>query len=169
MMLEERGWFDRARIELVGSDASPAAIEKARAGLYGERAFRNMPPALRERYFHSAGDRWAVSRDLHQRIAFDVVNVMDADAVARHAAVPVVFCRNLFIYFSERSIGRAVGAFARSMLDPALLCVGVSESLLRLATPFELREIGGAFVYVRKDGPAASQPGVTPDASLERA
>jgi chemotaxis protein methyltransferase CheR len=71
------------------------------------------------------------------------------DEVARHAAAPVIFCRNLFIYFSDRSIRRTLDAFAESMPEPGYLCVGASESLLRLGTPFELQEIGGAFVYVK--------------------
>ena len=42
----------------------------------------------------------------------------------------------------------------RSMPEPAFLCIGASESLLRLATRFELQEIGGSFIYVK--GPAAA-------------
>jgi chemotaxis protein methyltransferase CheR len=33
----------------------------------------------------------------------------------------------------------------------ASLCLGASESLLKLRTRFELEEIGGAFVYVKDD------------------
>ena len=35
------------------------------------------------------------------------------------------------------------------MPSRAYLCVGVSESLLRRTTAFDLQEIGGAFVYVK--------------------
>jgi chemotaxis protein methyltransferase CheR len=151
MMLDEQGWFERIPIEIVGSDASPSAIAKAREGRYSQRAFRNLPPALREKYFDASGDRWTVASRLRRRVTFDVVNLMDTEAVARHAASPVIFCRNVFIYFSAQSIQRGVEAFARSMPDPGYLCVGASESLLRFATAFELHEIGGAFVYVKGD------------------
>ena len=148
MMLEECGWTARAPIEIVGSDASPGAIAKARQGRYGRRAFRNLAPALREKYFVAAGDQWDVSPELHGRVSYDVVNLMVPEEVVRHAAAPVIFCRNVFIYFSDQSIRRALDAFARSMPVPAYLCVGASESLLRLGTRFELQEIGGAFLYV---------------------
>jgi chemotaxis protein methyltransferase CheR len=147
MLLDEAGWFDRADVRIAASDASPAAIERARAGRYRERSFRNLPPERRARYFERDGDEWAVVPHLQARVHYDVVNLMDADAVAEHARVPIVVCRNLFIYFSERSILRAVDLLGRSMLRPGYLCLGTSESLLRLQTPFELREIGGAFVY----------------------
>src|SRR5215216_6806973 len=50
MALNEAGWFDRAAIEIYASDASAAAIDRARQGVYRERSFRNLPPRLRERY-----------------------------------------------------------------------------------------------------------------------
>ena len=166
MLLEEAGWFSRIGIDIVGSDASPAAIDRARAGRYGERAFRQLPPAMRERYFLAAADgapRSVVAPHLHARVRYDVVNVMDDAAVALHASVPIIVCRNLFIYFSEQSIRRACQLFAAAMPRPAYLCLGTSESLLRLATPFDLREIGGAFIYVldappARTGPAAAEP-----------
>ena len=154
MLLEEAGWFERADIRIAGSDASPTAVAKARAGRYGERSFRNLPAELRARYFLEDGDGWQVVPHLHDRVQYDVVNLMDSEAVARHAGVPVILCRNLFIYFSERSILRAVNSFAGAMRRPGYLCLGTSESLLRLDTPFALREIGGAFVYQLDEGVA---------------
>jgi chemotaxis protein methyltransferase CheR len=87
--------------------------------------------------------------ELHRRVAYDVVNLVAPDEVARHANSPIIFCRNVFIYFSDRSIRRTLDALAQSMPDPGYLCVGASESLLRLASQFELQEIGGAFMYVK--------------------
>jgi chemotaxis protein methyltransferase CheR len=148
MLLDEAGWFERVAIQIAASDASPAAIAKARAGRYSGRSFRNLSPELRERYFTQDGEAWVVAPRLHDRVRYDVVNLMDQEAVAAHARVPVIVCRNVFIYFSERTIRRAVEAFAQAMRRPAYLCLGTSESLLRLHTPFELREIDGAFMYV---------------------
>jgi chemotaxis protein methyltransferase CheR len=159
MLLDDRGWFARADIEIVASDASTAAIAKARSGVYSGRAFRTLPPAMHDRYFQPAGaSRWTVSPDLHRRVRYDIVNLMDVASVAAHAAVPVIFCRNVFIYFSDRTIDQVVKTFAHSMPTPAFLCVGASESLLRFSTPFDLREIGGAFVYVKDDAAPAPHP-----------
>jgi len=151
MVLEEAGLFARGAIEIHGSDASPAAIEKARAGRFRERAFRSLPAALREKYFSRDGDTWVVSPALHRRVtSWSVVNVLCEGDVAAHARAPIVFCRNLFIYFSSGVIARVVDQFARATPTPAYLCLGASESLLRMPTRFELEEIGGAFVYVKR-------------------
>jgi chemotaxis protein methyltransferase CheR len=165
MVLNEGRWFDRAPIEIIGSDASRAAIETAALGRYGARAFRNLAPALRERYFTPVGDHWLVAQELQRRVTYDVVNLVAPDEVARHGDAPIVFCRNVFIYFSDRSIRRTLDTLARLMPDPAYLCVGASESLLRMGSRFQLQEIGGAFIYVKNgvDAEAAA-----PVAQIER-
>ncbi len=152
MMLDQAGWFERAPIEIHGSDASPAAIARARAARYRERAFRTLPPALRERYFREDGDAWRPDARLSDRItSWSVVNLMAPDQVASRAQVPVIFCRNVFIYFTEVGVRTVVDRFADAMPSPGYLCVGASESLLRLTTRFDLEEIGGAFVYVKRE------------------
>ncbi len=166
MLLEEAGWFDRLPIRLLASDASPAAIARARQGSYGERSFRNLPVAMRDKYFVAAGQRWTVIPSLHQRVSFDVVNLVAEEEVLRHAAAPVVLCRNVFIYFSERSIRRVLSVFERAMPAPSYLCVGASESLLRRTTTFELQEIGGAFIYVKG---AARHPAQSIVSGVQRA
>jgi chemotaxis protein methyltransferase CheR len=149
MLLQEGGWFDRAAIDLVASDASPAAIARARKGDYTQRSFRNLPVWLKEKYFVQGENSWAVVPELHRRISYDIVNLVDEAQVSRYASSSVIVCRNVFIYFSDRSIQRTLAMFDRGMPSPAYLCVGVSESLLRRTTAFDLQEIGGAFVYVK--------------------
>jgi chemotaxis protein methyltransferase CheR len=152
MVLEEAGWFARAPIRIVGSDASPAALEKARAGRYRERSFRNLPVILKNRYFTEAGDQWQVAERLHRRVTWDRVNLLNSAEVERWAGSPIIFCRNVFIYFSDHSIRRVVDLFANRMPAPAYLALGASESLLRITDRFELQDIGGAFVYARPAG-----------------
>lgn len=152
MALDEAGWLGRAPVEIHASDASTAAVEKARRGIYRERSFRNLPAGLRAKYFTQEGETktWRVDPKLHTLIKWGVVNLMDEAEVAPLAAANVIFCRNVFIYFSGQSISRTVRAFAAHIRPPGHLFVAASESLLRLAEDFELQEIGNAFVYVRR-------------------
>jgi chemotaxis protein methyltransferase CheR len=78
-----------------------------------------------------------------------VVNLMAPEQVALHARAPVIFCRNVFIYFNDAAIRSVVERFADAMPPRGYLCIGASESLLRITTRFELEEIGGAFMYVK--------------------
>src|SRR5215210_4396609 len=150
--LKEAGWLGRVPIEIYASDASLAAIEKARRGVYRERSFRNLPAQLRAKYFRQEGETktWRIDARLHAAVHWGVVNLMDEAEVAPRASANVIFCRNVFIYFSNQSISRTVRTFAAHIRPPGHLFVAASESLLRVAEDFELQEIGEAFVYVRR-------------------
>lgn len=149
--LNEAGWFERASIEIVASDASSNAIARAQAGVYRERAFRNLSPQLRDRYFESDGADWRVKREIHSRIKWTIANLMDETQIAALVNADVIFCRNVFIYFSDSAIGRVVRSFARHMRPPGYLFIGAAESLLRLTTDFTLVEVDNAFAYVRRE------------------
>jgi chemotaxis protein methyltransferase CheR len=152
MALAEAGWLGRVPVEIQASDASPAAIEKARRGVYRERSFRNLPAELRAKYFTQEGETktWRVDAKLHACVSWGVVNLMNEADVAPRASANVIFCRNVFIYFSDQTISRTVRTFAAHIRPPGYLFVAASESLLRLSEDFELQEIGNAFVYVRR-------------------
>lgn len=147
--LDQEGLLDRMPIEIVASDASPALVQRARRGIYGERSFRSLPSELRARYFQSHGERWRVESRIHERIRWATANLVDSSSVRALAAVDVIFCRNVFIYFSDETITRVTQSFAEGLAEDGRLFLGASESLTRLETPFELTELGSAFVYVK--------------------
>jgi chemotaxis protein methyltransferase CheR len=149
MFLHQAGWLDRAPIVIRASDASEAALSIARRGLYRERSFRTIPPHVRDVYFERVENGWQVSPDLHRRICWQHVNLADRERVSAMARTNAIFCRNVFIYFSDAAIRRTVRLFAENMLPPGLLFVGAAESLLRISADFALTEIGKAFVYMR--------------------
>jgi chemotaxis protein methyltransferase CheR len=150
MALNEAGWFERCPIEIVASDGSPGAIEKARQGIYRERSFRSLPQSLREKYFTATAGGWRVAPALHGRVHWAMANLTARDEVVRLLPAAIIFCRNVFIYFASEAIVRTVRGFAEGMQPPACLFVGVSESLIRFTTDFELQDIAGAFVYIKR-------------------
>ena len=156
MLLDMADWFRRADIELRASDGSPALLDLARRGVYRERAFRTLPVHVRDRYFAREGDRWRVDGALHARVmSWTRVNLLAPHDVAPYALADVIFCRNVFIYFSEASIRRVTDVFADWMPAPGYLCIGAAESLLRITDRFDLERIGEAFVYVKHQGRGA--------------
>jgi chemotaxis protein methyltransferase CheR len=76
---------------------------------------------------------------------------MDEKEIAPLANADFIFCRNVFIYFSEDAIRRAVRSFSRYIRSPGYLFVGAAESLIRLTTDFDLTEVDDAFVYVKRE------------------
>ena len=148
MALSEAGWSQHP-IEIRASDASTFALAKARTAVYGKNSFRALPPALREKYFSPVPGGWKLSPEITQRVVFRRANLLAADEIDDLARSPVIFCRNVFIYFSPHAIRQTLATFATRMPTNGYLFVGTSESLLKSTTDFQLREIGDAFVYVR--------------------
>jgi len=148
--LNEAGWFERMPIAINASDASPAAIEKARRGVYGKRSFRAIPSALHAKYFTEVAGGWQVDPSIHARVTWATANIRAEAELAHYAAAPFIFCRNVFIYFSPDAMRRTVQLFWKHMPNPGYLFVGVSESLLRITDAFELQEVGDAFVYAKR-------------------
>ena len=151
MALNEAGWFEKASIEILASDASSKAIERAVQGVYRGRAFRNLPPHLRDRYFEQVGSGWHIRRNIHSRVKWEIANLVEEKQIAPLAAADFIFCRNVFIYFSESAISRTVRSFARFIRPPGYLFVGAAESLLRVTTDWTLTEVDDAFVYVKRE------------------
>ena len=151
MALHEAGWFQRASIEIRASDASSAAIDRARKGVYRERSFRSLSSERRAEYFRPEGENtWRVRPDLQAHVRYSVANLMSPGDIADLAAADVIFCRNVFIYFSDAAIARTVGYFARYIQTPGYLFVGSAESLIRATSDFDLEDVDDAFVYVKE-------------------
>ena len=148
MALVEKG-FGKHPIEIFASDASPMALEKARKGAYRPKSFRTISPGLQEKYFTPVQEGWQLSPEIMRRVTFARVNLLELREVSPVARVNVIFCRNVFIYFSRHAIRQTVAMMAARMPPGGHLFVGASESLLRLTTDFQLQEMGEALGYVR--------------------
>ena len=149
MALLEKGLGDLP-VHVYASDASEAALAKARLGVFRERSFRTLSAELRQKYFTRVPEGWQLTPDVLRRVTFERANIVAQQEISELARAPVIFCRNVFIYFSADAIRRTVRFFAERMAGPGHLFVGSSESLLRISSDFELQEINDAFVYVRK-------------------
>lgn len=147
MALDNAGWFEKADIRITASDASPLAIARAKIGRYSDRSCRNIPAAFREQYFDPDGRNWRIRPEIHRRVAWQLANLCDQDQIEPFLLASIVFCRNVFIYFSSTAIHETVTLFAQRLPRPSYLFLGVAESLVSHKTEFELREIDRAFVY----------------------
>jgi len=139
--------FARADVDILGLDVSPSVIEGARRAHYSEWALRNVPSALRGRYFerHKKGHR--LIEEIRQWVRFDVANVVGDDGQfwqTTHA--DIVICRNLLIYLTPDAIGRAVERLARVLSPGGALFLGHAETGLA-GSHFEVEEERGAFYF----------------------
>jgi chemotaxis methyl-accepting protein methylase len=122
LLLAEEGRLRDAL--LLGTDARPRAIARARSGVHPARALQDVPEALRRRYFapDAAGGR--LVPDVRRSLSWRVSDVLAAPTQGPWDAI---LCRNLAIYL-EPAAAQGLWSRLHSALKPGgLLVVGKAE------------------------------------------
>lgn len=145
MLLDERGLLDQ--VTLVASDISGRALAHAESGLYRHRSLRALPPGVVGRWLTGSEESMRVAPHLYRAIDWRLANLSDERQLAQLGQFDAIVCRNVLIYFQDRTIERVALALWDRLLPNGRLVVGASESLLRFSVPFECEEQGGAFFY----------------------
>lgn len=147
MALDSAGWLSKTEFDILATDVSSKAINTAREGLYRERSFRQIPGEKRTRYFTKEGNLWRIQPDIHSMIKWKIINLSDDFERSLVPVQNIIFCRNVFIYFRDDTIKRITDGFWSQLTSPGYLFVGVTESLFRIKSRFELTEMAKTFVY----------------------
>ncbi len=150
MALLEAGCYEQGLIEIVGTDFDQEALRLAQAAVYRERAFWRLPPHLRQRYFSDHDQHTAkLSEKVSCRVKFAYLNLADRAGMALMKDFDIIFCRNVFIYFSDDTIQMVVNQFYQALRNPGYLFLGSAESLLRMQTKLQLTEVSRCFFYTK--------------------
>jgi chemotaxis protein methyltransferase CheR len=159
MLLDEAG---RADWRIVASDISTRALGRTRRARYSERELRGLTPARRARYLAPAGDgSYEIAAPLRQRVEVVRHNLAADPPPFPPGSCPVVFCRNVLIYFGHRDVSLFLDRLGQWLLPGQWLFVGYSESLWQLTSAFKLERLGEAFAY-RRVAAAAAVPEPVP-------
>jgi chemotaxis protein methyltransferase CheR len=148
MMLDEAGVLEATQI--VASDLSLRASERAKANGFGPRSLRSLPAGA-QRWLRRDGERAHVERRLLEAIEWRRVNLTEPGQVAALGKFDVVVCRNVLIYFADETVQRVVATISGQLRPGGRLLVGASESLMRFGTLLECEERGGVFLYRRSE------------------
>ncbi len=146
-LVKESGLFDGWEVELVGSDISRRCVAQARAGAFGEHAFRTPEAAPLRRWFHLRGGKWVVDDALRAMVRFQSENLVSPQALSTVARLDAVFCRNMMIYFDLSARRTLLRRLHDRMREGAWLLLGHSESLLNVTADFELVHLTSDLVY----------------------
>ena len=118
-------------VRVVGTDISSRALAQARLARYPAERVSGLPREWRERYLereHGEPQSWyQVARPYRARAEFTRLNLMDRISWPR--PFPVVFCRNVMIYFDKPTQERVVAKLAAAVEPGGYLFVGHAESL----------------------------------------
>jgi chemotaxis protein methyltransferase CheR len=152
LLLASRGLLDD--VDLVASDISATALERARSGRFSRRALRQEIPAFAARWLETQAatpsaldQRVVVQPRLTRAIDWRRINLVEDAGLASLGTFDVVLCRNVLIYFGDRTVKGVIKRLSGALRPGGALFVGVSESLLRFGTALSCEERDGVFFY----------------------
>ncbi len=155
VIVKDSRLFEGWDVEIVGCDISRRCVAQARAGLYGEHAFRTPEAEPMRRWFHLRGGKWSVDDAIRRMVRFGRENLLDARPLATVSRLDVLFCRNVMIYFDVATRKQVLRTFHQKLRDGGWLLLGHSESLVNLTADFEMVHLESDLVY-RKPRRAAA-------------
>ncbi len=146
MLLADAGLLDS--VDLIASDISTRALDRARNGNHSKRSLRDVPDdGLTARWIRGEDGRPLVAPRLRAAVDWRRINLCDAAAVRAVGRCNVVLCRNALIYFDDATVVRVVDSISSVLVPGGALFVGISESLLRFATSLQCEERKRVFFY----------------------
>lgn len=112
-------------------DLSEAALEKARQGVYGSRAFRSpRAESWRERWCERVAGGYRIREALRPTVRFEQANLMDPRWSDGLAPAHLIFCRNVLIYFGTNARSRMLERLASLLVPDGMLFTGHAEAVL---------------------------------------
>lgn len=146
------------RYAVFGADIDGDAVAKARRGHYGGRAFRSLPPGLRDRYFvPEAGGRFRIREAVRQAVTFYTVNLLNRPYPPPLENMDLIFYRNVSIYF-DPATQRTIFGHLGDILNPGgYILVSSTETLSHDFKVLRLMALDGVFLY-HKDPAGGEAP-----------
>ncbi|MBI5060038.1 protein-glutamate O-methyltransferase [candidate division KSB1 bacterium] len=121
----------RADIGILATDLSTRVLGIAKQGGYPETRVKDVPSAMRSRFFHLSRDRrdviYQVTDEVRSRVKFARLNLMQNWPM--HGPFDVILCRNVMIYFDKPTQAKLVGRYFDLLRPGGYLFIGHSESL----------------------------------------
>jgi chemotaxis protein methyltransferase CheR len=126
---EQKARWEGWTIDIVGTDVSRSAIERARSGLYTQFEIqRGLPVMQMMRWFvEYPGHSWGVVPELRAAVRFHVHSLLDSPPCP--GAFDLILCRNVFLYFSAQVRRAAFDRLAEASREGGLLMLGAGEAV----------------------------------------
>jgi chemotaxis protein methyltransferase CheR len=117
---------------ILATDISTRVLDWARRGIYEHERVEPIPLPWRQKYLLRSKDKnkglVRVIPELRELVKFRRLNLM-ADDFGQRGPVPVIFCRNVLIYFDRSNQLAVLRRFCRHLIRGGYLFIGHSETL----------------------------------------
>ena len=128
---ELAGW----QTEILATDFSREVLEKAEAGIYSQfEVQRGLPIQMLVKYFTQVGEMWQLAPEIRAMVRFRQFNLLQD--CSRLGVFDVVFCRNVLIYFDQKTKVEVLDRIAPVIASDGYLVLGAAETVVGITGSF---------------------------------
>ena len=134
---EEEAKLPNLRCDILGTDIADKVIERAQKAQYSQfEVQRGLPIQLLIKYFRQLPENnWEMHEPVRKLARFQNVNLLTPFNTL--GQFEVIFCRNVLIYFDEKTKSDVMNRLADALVQGGFLFLGSAESTLGLTTCFK--------------------------------
>lgn len=126
------GW----NVEIIGTDISNEALNKAKEGVYTQfEVQRGLPIQSLMKYFNQEDGGWRINDSLRKMIVFKNFNLLDN--FYQLGQFDIVFCRNVLIYFEQDDKAQILDRICKQMPADGRLFLGGAETVIGVTDKFK--------------------------------
>jgi chemotaxis protein methyltransferase CheR len=120
-------FYNLNEIEVLATDIDDEAIEKAKIGLYSNKALTNLPIEFKKKYFEKVGNSYRIKNQIKERVTFKKLDLLK-DLFPKN--IDLIACRNVMIYFTDEAKELLYKKFHNSLDNNGVLFVGSTEQII---------------------------------------
>lgn len=122
---------EKPPITIFATDNNESELERARLGIYDERALGKVSLRRVRNYFTRLGDQYKISPTLRQYVDFSHFDLLSASHACPAASIygnfDLVFCSNLLFYYKPERRWAILDKIGKTMAPGAFLVTGETE------------------------------------------
>ncbi len=137
-------------VQISGTDISSHILQVCRNGIYTERDVKDVPPALKRKYFENSDGQYKISKTLKDIVKFSQLNFLDKMMMRSMRDFDFIFCRNVLIYFTDDIRKKIVSMLYDSLRPGGYIFLGHADSMSRISAAFKLEKINNTITYKKE-------------------
>ncbi|WP_226037141.1 CheR family methyltransferase [Aquibacillus saliphilus] len=119
-------YLDASKISISATDLDQTILNRAKVGLYSEKALTEIAKDEIARCFTNSGDSYQISSQIKRVITFKKHDLL-VDSYPRN--YDLIVCRNVLIYFTEEAKDTIIQGFSQSLKKGGILFIGSTERI----------------------------------------
>lgn len=127
IMLKEAIGLKKNRFEVLATDISLEALERAKRGHYNSMNLKNLSPQTISKYFTQLGtDKFQIKDEIKQHVRFEHGDIASFAA----ETAQLILCRNVLIYYEKPAQEMIFQRFNKVLSDDGYLVIGQDETMM---------------------------------------